>query len=85
MNEYKSTARLKSIAAERSLGRYGTLIGANIIIYAIQVIVSAITTVSTGGSLFFIITNNIITLIVNILLGLLVSGKAYLYMNLLTL
>ena len=83
MNEYKSTARLKSIAAERSLGRYGTLIGANIIIYAIQVIVSAITTVSTGGSLFFIITNNIITLIVNILLGLLVSGKAYLYMNLL--
>ncbi len=82
MNKYKTTAQLKGIAKEQSLGHYGTLIGANIIIFAIQFFVSAVTTVSTGGSIVLIVINNIITLIVNILLGLLVSGKAYLYMNL---
>ena len=83
MGSYKSAATLKDIAKEKSLGKYGTLISANIIIFAIQLIVSAITTVSTSGSIIFVIINNIITIIVNILLGLLMSGKAYLYMNLL--
>ena len=83
MESYKSTAQLKAIAKERSLGRYGTLIGANIIIFAIQLLVSGITTVSTSGSILLVIINNCITVIVNILLGLLMSGKAYLYMNLL--
>ena len=83
MGSYKSAATLKGIAKEQSLGKYGTLIGANIIIFAIQLIVSAITTVSTSGSIIFVIINNIITIIVNILLGTLMSGKAYLYMNLL--
>lgn len=83
MDNYKSTPQLKAIAKERSLGRYGTLIGANLIIIAIQLFVTAITTISTGGSIILIVINNLITLIVNILLGLLMSGKAYLYMNLL--
>ncbi len=83
MDNYKSTPQLKAIAKEKSLGRYGTLIGANLIIIAIQLFVTAITTFSTGGSIILIVINNLITLIVNILLGLLMSGKAYLYMNLL--
>ena len=83
MNSLKSTAELKGIAKEKSLGRYGTLIGANVIIFAIQIMATGFTTVASGGSIAIIIINNIITIIVNILLGLLVSGKAYLYMNLL--
>ncbi len=82
MNSLKTSKQLKGIAKERSLGRYGTLIGANIIIFAIQFIISGITTVSASGSILFLIINNIITVIVNILLGTLMSGKAYLYMNL---
>ena len=82
MNSPKTSAQLKGIARERSLGRYGTLIGANIIIFAIQLFISGITTVSTSGSILLVVINNIITIIVNILLGTLMSGKAYLYMNL---
>jgi uncharacterized membrane protein len=82
MNSPKTSAQLKGIAREKSLGRYGTLIGANIIIFAIQLFISGITTVSTSGSILLVVINNIITIIVNILLGTLVSGKAYLYMNL---
>ena len=83
MDIYKSSEQLKAIAKEKSLGKYGTLIGANIIIFAIQLIISGATTISTTGSILLIIIYNLITLICNILLGLLVSGKAYLYMNLL--
>jgi uncharacterized membrane protein len=74
--------QLKAIAKERSLDKYGTLILANIMIFAIQIFISGITTVSTSGSIMIFIINQIITLIVNILLGVLVSGKAYLYLNL---
>jgi uncharacterized membrane protein len=77
-----SAAQLKSIAKERSLDKYGTLITANVLIFVIQVIISGITTVSSSGSLLIFGINQIITLVVNILLGILVSGKAYLYMNL---
>jgi uncharacterized membrane protein len=83
MNTYKTTTQLKGIAKEKSLGRYGTLIGANLLILAIQILAMTITTVSSGGSIILIIINSLISIIVSILLGLLVSGKAYLYMNLL--
>lgn len=82
MSSYKSSAQLKALAKEQSLGKYGTLIGANIIIFAIQLFISAITSVNGGSSLIFFIINNLITLTVTILLGVIMSGKAYLYMNL---
>ncbi len=82
MNTYKTTTQLKGIAKEKSLGRYGTLIGANLLILAIQILAMTITTVSSGGSIILIVINSLISIIVSILLGLLVSGKAYLYMNL---
>ena len=83
MNTYKTTTQLKGIAKEKSLGRYGTLIGANLLILAIQILAMTITTVSSGGSIILIVINSLISIIVSILLGLLMSGKAYLYMNLL--
>ncbi len=83
MGSFRSSSQLKGIAKEQSLGKYGTLIGANVIIFAIQLLVSSLTTVSTSGSILLIIIENLITIIINILLGTLMSGKAYLYMNLL--
>ena len=80
---YKSSAQLKAVAKEQSLGKYGTLIGANLLILAIQLLVSGFSTVSVTGNILLIIINTLITIIINILLGVLVSGRAYLYMNLL--
>ena len=77
-----SNAELKAIAKERSLDRYGSLILANILIFIIQLIISGITSVSASGNIFIFVLNLFINLIVNILLGVLVSGKAYLYLNL---
>ena len=82
MTDRASAAQLKAIAKERSLDKYGTLITANVLIFVIQIFVSGITTMSSSGNILIFIINQIITLIVNILLGILVSGKAYLYMNL---
>ena len=80
---YKSSAQLKAIAKEKSLGKYGTLIGANLTILAIQLLVSGFSVPTGPSSILLAIINLIISLIINILLGVLVSGRAYLYMNLL--
>ena len=82
MTNTTTTAQLKAIAKERSLDKYGTLITANVLIFLIQFVISGITTISSSGNLIIFIINQIINLIVSILLGILVSGKAYLYMNL---
>ena len=83
MTELKSSSELKAIAKEKSLDKYGTLIFANILIFAIQFIVSALVTVSGPANIFLFCINELITLVISILVGILVSGKAYLYMNLL--
>ena len=85
MTNLKTAAELKAIAKERSLDKYGILILANIIIFVLQMAISSIVTISDSGSLVIFTINEIIILIVQILLGILVSGKAYLYMNLLNL
>ncbi|WP_029233535.1 DUF975 family protein [Butyrivibrio sp. VCB2006] len=77
-----STSQLKAIAKERALDRYGTLIFANILIFVIQVLISGITTVASSGNIIIFVINQLINLIVSVLLGILASGKAYLYMNL---
>lgn len=82
MTNLKTAAELKAIAKERSLDKYGILILANIIIFVLQMAISSIVTISNSGSLVIFTINEIIILIVQILLGILVSGKAYLYMNL---
>ncbi|MBO4912603.1 MAG: DUF975 family protein [Butyrivibrio sp.] len=82
MTNLKTAAELKAIAKERSLDKYGILILANIIIFVLRMAISSILTISDSGSLVIFAINEIIILIVSILLGVLVSGKAYLYMNL---
>ena len=82
MTNLKTAAELKAIAKERSLDKYGILILANIIIFVLQMAISSIVTISDSGSLVIFTINEIIILIVQILLGIMVSGKAYLYMNL---
>ena len=82
MTSLKSSAELKEIARERSLEKYGTLIGADLIVVLIQILLSGIVTISSSGNIILFIFNEIIVLIVSILLGVLVSGKTYLYMNL---
>ena len=82
MTNLKTAAELKAIAKEKSLDKYGILILANIIIFVLQMAISSIVTISDSGSLVIFTINEIIILIVQILLGILVSGKAYLYMNL---
>ena len=82
MTNIKSSGELKEIARERSLDKYGTLIAADIIIALIHIILSFVVTISSSGSVLLYVFNEIIVLIISILLGVLVSGKAYLYMNL---
>ncbi|MBO4456941.1 MAG: DUF975 family protein [Butyrivibrio sp.] len=82
MTNLKTAAELKAIAKERSLDKYGVLIIANIIIIIIEMAISGIATVATPSSLVIFIINELIILVTSILLGILVSGKTYLYMNL---
>ena len=82
MTNLKTTAELKAIAKERSLNKYGTLIFANIIIFLIQMAITGIATVAAPGSLVIFVINELIILVISILLGILVSGKTYMYMNL---
>ena len=83
MTELKSSSELKAIAKEKSLDKYGTLIFANILIFAIQFVISALVSVNSSGNFLLFCINELITLVISILVGILVSGKAYLYMNLL--
>ncbi len=82
MTNLKSSSELKAIAREKSLDKYSTLITADIVIIVIQIILAGVSTVSSAGNLITYIINEIIVLIISILLGILVSGKTYLYMNL---
>ena len=84
MTELKKGSQLKAIAKERSLGKYGTLIGASILLgvirYTASMIISFLTR-DVSGLLPFILIR-LISIVVNTLLGVLISGQAYLYMNL---
>lgn len=84
MSELKTSSQLKAIAKERSLGRYGTLIGATLILITIRFIVGSITSAFTAGATGIVplILSWLITIVVNTLLGVFISGEAYLYMNL---
>lgn len=84
MSELKTISQLKAIAKERSLGKYGTLIGAAIILGIIRFLVISITSSFTAGSRspIAIVLGWLIAIIVNTLLGVFVSGEAYMYMNL---
>ncbi|WP_026652588.1 DUF975 family protein [Butyrivibrio proteoclasticus] len=83
MTKFKSAKELKSIAKEVSIGKYGTLIGADLLILAITFGVSLFTGVSNVSSIAFYIFGLLLSFAASVFLGILMSGKAYLYMNLL--
>ena len=83
MYKTKSTSELKAIAKEKCLNRYGTLILANILIFVISLIIVSFTSLSTSGSIILLLFNQIISIVINVCLGLFISGKAYMYMNVL--
>lgn len=81
MTNLKPISELKAFVREQALDKYGTLIGADILYAVIIFFVSAIATFTANGVVQLII-NELIVLIINILIGIFVSGKTYLYMNL---
>lgn len=82
MNRHKSSAELKAIAKEHMFGRYGTAIGA-------FVLVGLITGFVTMFSTFFLdpltlsgtILNYLISFVIAVLTGLFSSGSAYFYLK----
>ncbi len=82
MRQPKKIAMIKATARDRLLGRYGTTIGATVILFFIELIFSDVV-------ISIINPNNILTymiyllavLLVDILFGVFYSGVAYLYMN----
>lgn len=84
MTQLKSIPQLKAIAREKSLGKYGTLIGAAILLGIIRFFVVMISSAFTAGAggILPLVFGWLITIVVNTLLGVFISGEAYLYMNL---
>ncbi|MCR5102008.1 MAG: DUF975 family protein [Butyrivibrio sp.] len=82
MNYAKKTSELKSIARERLLGKYSTVIGATVSIMLIQMSITEIVSQVIGYTdITFFIINEITTVILNILYGVFVSGLVYMNMN----
>lgn len=83
MNQFQSSAELKANAREHLLGHYGTVIGAEVILFALTASVSL--TVSVLLDITTVIGSIIyyaILFFVSILMGLFTSGTCYLYLKL---
>ncbi len=82
MINYNTTAELKGEAREALLGKYGTVIGACIIVASIEYIISSMVSQIIGGNaLFLFIVSEIVAIILELLFGILQSGIAYMYLN----
>lgn len=82
MNPYKSSAELKACAKEHLFGKYGTVIGANLLITLISLALdllllpAADTTTAAGTTLYYVIA-----FVLSIVSGLLSSGIAFFYLK----
>lgn len=83
LHRYKSSAELKALAKERLFGKYGTVIGAVVVVAMIvQFITFSCTALIDRNTLAGIILNFVITFIIAVLSGLFTSGTTYLYLKL---
>lgn len=83
MNQYKSSADLKALAKERLFGKYGTAVGATVIVALIVEFVTFFSTIFIDPrTLAGTILNFIICFVITVLSGLFTSGTAYLYLKL---
>ena len=82
MNEYLSSASLKSLAKGQLLGKYGTLIGVCLIHFGSILLISfsltsMIDTTTVIGNIFLYAA----TFLVNLLTGILLYGEAYIFLK----
>lgn len=84
MTNLKTIGQLKATARERSLGKYGTLVGASILLFIIRLIITSVASafIPVSGDILSLIIGRIIVALVAVLMGVFVAGEYYLYMNL---
>ena len=82
MNTFKSSAELKAIAKEKLLGQYSTTIGAILLIFCISFMLNGIVvTVAYPSSILTFVIYQIALFIIELLMGIFVAGRTYMYMN----
>lgn len=81
MSNFKTCAELKAISRGKLLGHYGRLIGAMLIVELITTFLDLIATSVTDSLAYGNIIYNVITIIIQLFLGIFASGSAYLYLN----
>lgn len=81
MSKIKTCAELKAISRDKLLGQYGRLIGAMLIVELITTFLDLIATSVTNSLAYGNIIYNVITIIIQLFLGIFASGSAYLYLN----
>ena len=81
-SRYKSSAELKAIAKEHMFNKYGTAIGAMVIVSMITMFVSFFSTIFIDTkTVAGIILNLLISFVVSVLTGLFTSGQRYFYLK----
>lgn len=82
MKQYKTTAEIKATAKKQLLGKYGTTIGAALILLATTLFLSSFALMEVNpDSMLSIIFYRVILFLIELFMGILISGNAYLYMN----
>ncbi|MCM1038632.1 MAG: DUF975 family protein [Roseburia sp.] len=80
--KYKSSAELKALAKERLLGKYGTVIGASVIVAITVGLLNLLCTVFINTTtLPGLILQFIMSFVISVLAGLFSSGTSYLYLK----
>ena len=80
--KYKSSAELKALAKEHLLGKYGTVVGATVVVALTVGLTNAICTFFINtGTIPGLILQFIISFVISVLTGLFTSGSNYLYLK----
>lgn len=80
--KYKSSAELKALAKEHLLGKYGTVVGASVVVMLTVGLLNAVCTFFINtGTIPGLILQFIISFVLSVLAGLFTSGINYLYLK----
>ncbi len=83
MNTFKSSAELKGISKDQLFGHYGTMVGALLLMGLAALLITYIPSMLiTAQTIPELIIYYLISFIVSLLVGILASGEAYLYLKL---
>lgn len=82
MNNYKSSAELKGMAKEQLFDKYGTVIGASVLLILITFLLQLIPIIIIdSASIVGYIILNIVNFIISLFMGIFSSGRAFLYLK----